>query len=166
MKVGCLNKNTNLTDYTYVSNRVKSLAAPYGKDPYVQYEIEEGNTADMYIWDEATQAVIVDPNYVAPTPDLNLLGMRIVSQAIEFGNTLIIEFAGENVALGITQSGKTKDVADYLADITRYCQTGSLYEVANEIDRIISEGIPSELDPFVNQTRLTEFKSKIMSYLS
>jgi len=64
MKVGCLNKNTNLTDYTYVSNRVKSLAAPYGKDPYVQYEIEEGNTADMYIWDEATQAVIVDPNYV------------------------------------------------------------------------------------------------------
>jgi len=90
----------------------------------------------------------------------------IIRSAIEFFNEIMTEFAGENISLGITQAGKTKDVADYLADVLRYGQTGSLYEVMSECDRLISEGIPAGLSPFVTETRLTTFKGLIQDYLS
>lgn len=90
----------------------------------------------------------------------------IVKSAIDFGNELIIGFAAENVSMGITQAGKTKAVADYLVNVTRYAQTGSLYEVINEINRLSDAGLPSELAPFITQTRLDAFKQKIVNYLS
>lgn len=96
------------------------------------------------------------------TPDFT----QIVKDAIDFGNELLVTFAAENVALGITQAGKTKEVADYLADVTRYIQTGSLYEVMNEIDRLIAEGLPLKLDPFISPNRINQFKNKIIEYLS
>lgn len=90
----------------------------------------------------------------------------IVKNAVDFGQELIIEFAGENVALGITQAGKTKQVADYLSDVTRYVQTGSLYEVISEIDRLISNGLSTDLEPYITLDRLNTFKQKIVDYLS
>ena len=89
----------------------------------------------------------------------------IVQNAINFGSNLIIEFASENIAMGITQAGKTKKVSDYLANVTRYAQTGSLYEVINELDRLMLEGLPQELEPFVTEIRLNTFKQKIEEYL-
>lgn len=89
----------------------------------------------------------------------------LVLKAISFGNEMIVLFAAENVMMGITQAGKTKDVADYLASMTRYLQTGSLYEAINEIDRLIASGLPSDLNPFVSESRMLVFKSKITEYL-
>lgn len=88
-----------------------------------------------------------------------------ISNAINFGNTLIKDFATENVLMGITQAGKTKAVADYLSDIMRYSQSGSLYEVINQIDFLISEGIPLDLSPFVTEARLLDFKQQIQNFL-
>lgn len=89
-----------------------------------------------------------------------------VSSAIEFGNSLIIDFASENVLMGITQAGKTKDVADYLADLMRYAQTGSLYEVINEVDRLIADGLPVDLEPFITEARMNTFRQQVVDYLS
>jgi hypothetical protein len=91
---------------------------------------------------------------------------QTIGDAMNFGNNLILEFAAENVLLGITQAGKTKAVADYLADVTRYAQTGSLYEVLNEIHRLESLGLPQNLEPFVTQARINLFKQKILDYLT
>lgn len=159
-----MNKNNNQVKYVYTSNRIKTLPAPYGKEPYVQFEIAEGVPLESYIWN-GTQ-VVIDASYIAPEPDYAAIGAAVVKKAVDFGQDLMIKFAGENVALGITQAGKTKDVADYLADVTRYLQTGSLYEVMNEIDSLILAGIPIELSPFVTQSRMEEFKSKVSNYLA
>ena len=90
---------------------------------------------------------------------------KIVSEAISFGSNLIIDFATENVLMGITQAGKTKEVADYLADVMRYAQSGSLYEVLAEVNRLQTAGLPAELAPFVTTDRMNEFKLKIEQYL-
>lgn len=100
------------------------------------------------------------------TPSLIPTYKKVIRNAIEFGNDLLEEFAAENILSGITQAGKTKDVADYLVDATRYLQTGSLYEVMNECDRLIAAGIPVGLSPFVTETKLNNFKTKIIGYLS
>lgn len=92
--------------------------------------------------------------------------MAKIEAAVQFGNTLMIKFASENVLMGITQAGKTKAVADYLADATRYIQTGSLYEVVHEIDRLLGEGVPSDLSPFITASRMNQIKEDILDYLS
>lgn len=92
--------------------------------------------------------------------------MAKIENAVQFGNTLMIKFASENVLMGITQAGKTRAVADYLADATRYTQTGSLYEVVHEIDRLLGEGLPQELEPFITASRMNQIKQDILDYLS
>lgn len=91
---------------------------------------------------------------------------KIIKEASEFGQNLILEFAAENMLMGITQAGKTKQVADYLTDVIRYVQTGSLYEVVNEIDRLKNSGIPENLSPYITEERMEIFKNRILGYLN
>lgn len=109
-------------------------------------------------------------DYYDQIPQITIQSTPIIQikiiEAIKYGQNLIVEFAAENVMSGITQAGKTKDVADYLQDVTRYLQTGSLYEVINEIDRLIQYGVPLELEPFVTVDKLNDFKQKVVGFLS
>lgn len=106
---------------------------------------------------------IVTSHTTSPSPAEYV--QSVITAAITFGNQLVISFAAENVLLGITQTNKTKEVSDYLANVLRYIQSGSLYEVINEINRLETEGLPSELSPFVTTSRLLSFKNKVEAYL-
>ena len=88
-----------------------------------------------------------------------------IIDAKRFGDDLITLFVTENVLMGITQAGKTKPVADYLQNVMRYIQTGSLHEVVNEVNSLINAGVPLDLNPFVSAERLDMFKQKIINYL-
>lgn len=90
---------------------------------------------------------------------------KVVKEAINFGQNLIISFVAENVKMGITKSNKTKLVADYLRNVMFYAQSGSLYEILNEITFLENAGYPVELAPFVTQERINTFKLKIEEYL-
>jgi len=111
---------------------------------------------------DSIQTIIND--HIAADPSETV--RRIISNAMQFGNELMITFAAENVLMGITQLNKTKDVSDYLANVTRYIQTGSLHEVINEVNRLIANGLPEDLAPFITETRLLQFKQKILDYLN
>lgn len=89
----------------------------------------------------------------------------IIENAMTFGHDMMVEFATENVMMGITQAGKTRDVSTLLADVAVYLNTGSLYEVVAEIERIKANGISGDLAPFVTVARLDAFKLKITNYL-
>ena len=71
MKIGCLNKLTNKTEYTYVYHRIKNIPI-YSEEPFIQYEIEDGYVPEQYIFDG--QQVILDANYIPPAPDYTLIG--------------------------------------------------------------------------------------------
>lgn len=138
-----------------------------------KYKITSGRTTIEFATEEAAQAYKLANNleeeietFEEELPLASIDFTAIVKDGINFGNDLIIAFAAENVSMGITQAGKTKAVADYLVDVTRYAQTGALYEVINEVDRLSTAGLPPELAPFITQTRLDAFKQKILDYLS
>ena len=111
---------------------------------------------------DSLDSAIAIHNHRTPEEEVKI----IVSNAIKFGQELIIDFASQNVLMGITQAGKTKDVADYLSNLMRYAQSGSLYEVINETNLLISQGLPSDLSPFITESRMNEFKQKVIDYLS
>jgi hypothetical protein len=91
---------------------------------------------------------------------------NLITSAMKFGHYLLIEFAAENVSMGITQANKSKAVLDYLLHVKEALDTGSLYVAISEIDTLVSGGIPIDLDPFVTEARMLAFKQKIVDYLT
>lgn len=74
-----------------------------------------------------------------------------VQHAIEGFSKLSVRYAAENVLLGITQYGKTKLIADTLADVMRYGQSGSLYQVISALQSITPT---NEMAPFLTQDKI------------
>lgn len=88
-----------------------------------------------------------------------------INDAIVFGNQIIIQAAVENVLLGITQAGKTKEVSDFLDNLQMYLRSGSLYAAITEIDTLVAGDIPSDITTWVNVDRLNQYKTQINTYL-
>jgi uncharacterized protein with gpF-like domain len=86
----------------------------------------------------------------------------IIENAMQFGNTLVVQFATENVLLGITQAGMTGPVRKIMAESIMALQTGSLYDAITEL-----RAIPAESkDPvFITDARLLSAINKIELYL-
>lgn len=130
------------------------------EDFYVVFkEVPEQEAANVVInfWNNAVEQQF--------SPSLREIISGIINNASVFGNALILDFAVENVQMGITQAGKTKLVADYCANVQRYLQSGSLYAAITEIDSLVNAGIPENLAPFITTQRLNSYKSKIAQYL-
>lgn len=87
----------------------------------------------------------------------------IISNAINFGNKLIVEFATENVIMGITQDNMTKIVRQRMSEVINALQTGSLYDAINE-----AKAIPDTFKDgkYITNTRLLQFINKIETYLN
>lgn len=120
---------------------------------------------DANLFTDAQQATI--DGLVTAHPGDTLKYLRaIVKNARAFFSEILNQYAAENIAMGITQAGKTKDVSDYLADVMRYGESGSLYEVISEVDALKAATVPADLAPFVTDARLDEVRAKIVEYLS
>jgi hypothetical protein len=90
----------------------------------------------------------------------------LASKAIAAQNAwkiLEIAFIAENIALGITQLGKSKLVADTFEKVLIYGQAGSLWEALKAIDAIV---ILPEMAPFVTQARVNWFKNQLQQAIA
>lgn len=101
MKIGCINKNTNITEYIYNSNRFKNLSGKFGKEPYFQYEIEEGKKADMYTYNSSINQVELTNEYEIKTlEDLKCKIYRYVDNIRDYN--LIKAPVGLDYVTGLT----------------------------------------------------------------
>ena len=109
-----------------------------------------------------TQDIIDTIENIEPPAIPNNQIKSIVGNAIAFGTSLMVEFAAENVAMGITQDGMTNHVRKAVSEVTNCLMTGSLYDAIAEI-----RGIPVEMkDPkYLTDVRLLAFINKIEDYL-
>lgn len=85
-----------------------------------------------------------------------------ITNAIKFGEKLLVTYAAENVMLGITQDGMTGTVIDRLGGVITCLQSGSLYDVIVRIKAIP----PANYDPkYITAARLLTFINKVEDYL-
>ena len=89
----------------------------------------------------------------------------IIQPAMDFGHRAITRFAAGNVILGVTQAGKAAAVSLFLHKVEHFMRSGSLYAAIAEIDSLISDGLPSDLAPFITEDRMNDFKATIKTYL-
>jgi len=91
-----------------------------------------------------------------------------LKDAKTFGRQLILQCQAENAVMGITASGKTKAVSDYLAKLMTYTQDGSLYASIDELTAISNDGLTITvlgLSPYVTVARAKLYRGYIQTYL-
>jgi len=96
------------------------------------------------------------------TPDMVAITEGLVKGAIDFGWQLLIQFAAENVRLGITQAGKTRHVREVLSPVIMCLLSGSLYDAIAEAKAVAEEDKDAT---FLNNTRLLAFVNKLETHL-
>lgn len=90
-----------------------------------------------------------------------------ISMAMQFGTQMLIQYATQNVLLGVTQAGKTQAVMDYCHELAHCLITGSLYAAINQILVMIADTSQTKanLAPFVTNNVLYAFLNKVQAYL-
>lgn len=134
----------------------------------IDFVNSDGDNISVFTKEPLTTQEQVDLQAVVDahvTLDQMALIQNSIKGAIEYGGKLMLEFAAENVAMGISQAGKTKEVLQYLHPVKTALDTGSLYAAMDEVDDLLAAGLPAELAPFITEARLLLFKSKIDDYL-
>ena len=101
---------------------------------------------------------------IAPTPEQQV---EAIQEAVgEVLDKLEAQFEVENILMGITASGKTEAAVKFLHFMDHFMEVRAYDEVAKEIDRLITAGIPSDLAPFVTEARLTTLKEQMFLRLA
>lgn len=85
-----------------------------------------------------------------------------IKAAIDFGSELLVEFSTENVVMGITQDGMTKQVRQAMSEVISALQTGSLYDAIDEIGNVPENAKDGK---YITDARLQEYRLKIEEYL-
>lgn len=88
---------------------------------------------------------------------------QIVNNAINAWHNLVVTVAAENIALGITNSGKTKLISDTLFPVMVYGSIGSLWEAYSELGKI---KITPEMAPYLTEDRLEWMKNQLIQTIS
>jgi hypothetical protein len=127
---------------------------------------------EVVFFQDNEYTVVTDEEYatlVASLSNLNQASMQIaairttvLTPAIAFGQEIIVTFAAENIALGITQAGMTTTVRYVTADVVAALGTGSLYDAITAARAIPVESYDAT---FVTAARLLSFVNKIETYL-
>lgn len=113
-------------------------------------------------WRNLTEQIYKSPTAEEQTAYLS----GKLDAAMMFGKALIVEVAVSNIAMGITQAGKTRAVADYCQKLQYYLSTGSLYAAIEELTAMRNEDRSSMgLEPYITDARLDQYKAKIQSFL-
>lgn len=106
---------------------------------------------------------VIYPTYAGiPQPTMQYCASKIQAAQTAF-QTLVIAIAAENVALGITSSGKTKLIADALQPVMYYGTTGSLWEAYNALQHVQVE---PEMAPYLTQDKLNWMKNQLLKAIA
>lgn len=89
--------------------------------------------------------------------------VQICNNALNAWKNLVITVAAENIAMGITASGKTKLIADTLAPIAVYGNAGSLWEAYNALNDI---KVTPEMAPYITEARIEWMRNQLIQIIS
>lgn len=101
------------------------------------------------------------------SPTTQQIVQASILNAQTFGNSLLLQYAAQNVLAGITQAGQTIPVSDYLENLYNYLSAGSLYAGIQEINELIADTSDAKaaLSPFLTNDVMYTYLNKIQTYL-
>jgi len=123
------------------------------------------NTVNLYFTTPLTgnEEILLSTKISSHTPSSveDIISAKIKA-SITFGQKAMIDFATQNILLGITSDGKTGEIIDKLSGIVQALQTGSLYDAITRARQIPPEHYDSK---YITEARLLNFVNKIEDFL-
>jgi len=89
--------------------------------------------------------------------------LSTVQKAQQTWTMLVAGFAAENIAMGITQSGKTGLIAKALNQVAVYGSQGSLWQAYNALSEV---KVTPEMAPYLTDDRIQWMKNKMIQAIS
>lgn len=87
----------------------------------------------------------------------------IVQTALSYWQQMIVIFAAENIAMGITQAGKTLLIANAMEQVAIYGSQGSLWQAYNELSNVV---ITPEMAPFLTEARIQWMRNQMITIIA
>lgn len=84
----------------------------------------------------------------------------IVVGAQQAWANMVIQFAAENIAMGITQAGKTQLISGALNEVNTYGSTGSLWQAYAALSNV---KITPDMAPYLTADRIQWMKNQMIS---
>lgn len=105
-----------------------------------------------------------DGSYTYFDLDQNLYNkcLSTVVKAQQTWATLVAGFAAENIAMGVTQTGKAGLIGNALNEVSMYGAQGSLWQAFLAIDRVV---VTPEMYPYLTKDRLEWMKNKMIEVI-
>lgn len=88
---------------------------------------------------------------------------EIISAAQAAWIGMVTQFAAENLAMGITQAGKTGLIADALQQVMVYGSSGSLWQAFAALSEVV---VTPEMAPYLTQDRIEWMKNVMIQAIS
>lgn len=89
--------------------------------------------------------------------------MQIVLNAQSAWGKMVQQFAAENIAMGITQAGKTRLIANALYEVSVYGSTGSLWLAYDALSKV---KITPEMAPYLTEDRVQWMKNQMIQTIA
>jgi hypothetical protein len=86
--------------------------------------------------------------------------LHIVVTAQQTWANLVAQFAAENIAMGISQAGKTGLIGNALSEVLMYGSTGSLWQAYAALDNV---KITPEMSPYLTADRIQWMKNTMIA---
>jgi hypothetical protein len=102
------------------------------------------------------------PFFNIPDEEYNIC-LAIVEAAQEAWSNIVITIAAENLAMGITQSGKTQLIADTVNQVMIYGSSGSLWLAYNELSKIV---VTPEMAPYITAARIEWVRNQLIQSIA
>ena len=89
--------------------------------------------------------------------------VHIVTVAQQTWTAMVTQFAAENIAMGITQAGKTALIANALQEVNAYGSVGSLWQAYEALSRV---HVTPDMAPFITTDRIQWMKNQMVTAIS
>lgn len=98
------------------------------------------------------------PPASSPSPSIQVIVANAITSAQQFGNGLMVQFATENVLMGMTQD-QMDEILSNLAEVMSALTSGSLKIAIIRINRLDPN------DPLLPASRIQQYRNQIEDYL-
>jgi len=110
-------------------------------------------------------------NFSAPlesSPSTQQLAEQAVTNDMNFGQSLITQFAATNNLNGISTSGKTLAVLSYTSNLSECLYTGSLQAALSIMEGMLADNSAAKTAcaPYITNDIINSYIAQIQSYLS
>lgn len=111
----------------------------------------------------ADQVQLILNSYAQPPPSAQQITQGKIQNAINGFNSIMLQYVAQNVLGGITQMGKTELIADALADVQRYGQSGSLYAAISALQAV---QLTPQMAPFLTPDIVASLVNQTLAVLA